>query len=203
VDLATPGSTIPLFPGEVRSLLPLTCLTDRVEENVKVLKSQVHPLDHNSVPYNFSSTLSPFLQSASRALNLPPRSAQTFDSASQTARTNGHTTSIRASRSESNDHAPPVDSRYTGQILVSGYNVAFVVPKELLPRPEFDEESYIKTPSKDAHSRYKSEDDAHARTPSVKRRISMGEKNQAQFIAAIDMWVPCLSKPPRSPFLVC
>ncbi len=48
------------------------------EENIKVLKSQVHPLDHNSAPYNFSSTVSPLLHSAARALNLPARSPHTF-----------------------------------------------------------------------------------------------------------------------------
>ncbi|KAF9066299.1 hypothetical protein BDP27DRAFT_1330787 [Rhodocollybia butyracea] len=38
---SAPGSTVQLFP----------------EENVKILSSQVHPLDNNSTPYNFDSTL--------------------------------------------------------------------------------------------------------------------------------------------------
>ncbi|THH28498.1 hypothetical protein EUX98_g5693 [Antrodiella citrinella] len=45
VDSVAPGSTIPLFP----------------EENVKILDSQVHPLDSSSAPYNFSSTTSTLL----------------------------------------------------------------------------------------------------------------------------------------------
>jgi hypothetical protein len=36
----------------------------------------------------------------------------------------------------------------------------------------------------------------------AKGRLSISERNQAQFMAAIDMWVPLLSMPPRLPFLV-
>lgn len=173
-----------------RGLFPFSSLTNHVEENVKVLKSQVHPLDHNSVPYDFSSTLSPFLRSAARALNLP-QSGQASDSVLKMAKT----------RSKSSDRVPSVDIHYTGQILVSGYNIAFVVPKEIPPRHESQEESYLKTP-KDARARSRSEDEVDARTP-VKHLISIGERKHAQFMAAVDMWVPFLSKPPRLPFLVC
>lgn len=173
------------------------------EENVKILTSQVHPLDHNSAPYNFSSTVSPLLHTAARALNLPARSSQTFDSVVKQMRANGYapsTRTSRTSRSEPNDSVPPVDINYTGQVLVSGYNIAFVLPKEFLTRSGVDEESYMQTPYSTSRSR--SEDETPTRTPLSKNRLSIGERNQAQFMAAIDMWVPFLSKPPRSPFLV-
>jgi hypothetical protein len=35
------------------------------------------------------------------------------------------------------------------------------------------------------------------------RRPSIGDRNTAQFMAAIDMWVPYVSRPPRFPYLVC
>jgi hypothetical protein len=35
------------------------------------------------------------------------------------------------------------------------------------------------------------------------RRPSIGERNITQFMAAIDMWVPYVSRPPRFPYLVC
>jgi hypothetical protein len=159
-----------------------------------VFKSQVHPLDHNSAPYNFSSSLSPLLHSAARALSLPARTSQTFELALKQARSHGHTSSIRPSRSEHSDVAP-VDEYYTGSIQVSDYSVAFALPKEFLPRSEPDD-SYMTTPS-----RSRSEDEGATRTP-VKGRLSISERNQVQFMAAIDLCVPLLSMPPRSPFLV-
>jgi len=209
VDLSSTGSCYswvlcPPFPGFV----PCSIFEGRVsdsshpEENIRVLKSQVHPLDHNSAPYNFSSSLSPMLHSAARALNLPARIPQTFDSALKQPRSNHtHPLSIRSSRSEHNDLVPPVDVHYTGSIQISEYNVAFVLPKEFLPRSESDE-SYMRTPSKDISPRSRSDDEAAMRTPLVKSRLSISDRNQAQFMAAIDLWVPLLSTPPRSPFLV-
>ncbi|KAF9527020.1 hypothetical protein CPB83DRAFT_794094 [Crepidotus variabilis] len=185
LDSVTPGSTIPLFP----------------EENLKVLTYQVHPLDSNSIPYNFSSTISPLLHSAARALNLPARSSQTFDTALKQARSNGHASSIRFSKPESSDSIAPVDSYYAGQILVNNYQVAFALPKEFLSRPESEDDTYSTTPLSN-HSRHKREDATHERTPKNRRRHSITERNQVQFMAAIDMWVPFLSKPPRSPFLL-
>ncbi|KAJ3771598.1 hypothetical protein FB446DRAFT_803418, partial [Lentinula raphanica] len=64
LDSVSPGQTVQLFP----------------EENVKILSSQVHPLDSNSVSYNFDSAVSPLLNRAARALKLPERSKQTFQS---------------------------------------------------------------------------------------------------------------------------
>lgn len=147
------------------------------------------------MPYNFSSSLSPLLHSAARALNLPARSSQTFDFALKQARSQGHPSAIRSSRSEHSDLVSPVDAHYAGSIQISDYNVAFVLPKDFIPRSEADE-SYIKTPSKDSRSR--SEDETAAR----KGRLSISERNQAHFMAAINLWVPLLSMPPRSPYLV-
>ncbi|KAJ3510224.1 hypothetical protein NLJ89_g4806 [Agrocybe chaxingu] len=173
LDYVTPGSTIPLFP----------------EENVKILTSQVHPLDNNSVPYNFSSTISPMLHAAARALNLPARSSETFNSAFDLEKSNGRASSSRISKSDNPEHVLPIDAQYTGHILVSGYNISFVLPKVFLSRRKGGGLS-------------ETEEEAFTRTPGNRRRPSVGERNQAQFMAAIDLWIPLLSKPPRSPYLL-
>ncbi|KAG5636413.1 hypothetical protein H0H81_008153 [Sphagnurus paluster] len=174
-----PGSTIPLFP----------------EENVKILTSQVHPLDSHSVPYNFSSTLSPLLHNAARALNLPARSTETFNSAfSLTSPTS--TSSVANSRiSKSNggsslggsENITPIDTQYTGHILVSGYNISYVVPKVFPTRPKGISET---------------ESEVYSRSSYKSRRLSIGERGGPQFMAAIDMWIPFVSRPPRSPYLL-
>ncbi|KAI0822835.1 hypothetical protein BC628DRAFT_1412100 [Trametes gibbosa] len=140
LDSVTPGASISLFP----------------EENLKILDSQVHPLDATSAPYNFSSVTSPLLHKAARALNLPARSSHTY-------------VPLSASTTSS-DTIPPLDERYTGQILVSSYHVSYILPKEF-PRRETDSRS--KRPS-----------------------------TVAQFMAAIDVWVPFLTQPPHAPFLL-
>ncbi|KAI0362449.1 hypothetical protein OH77DRAFT_1467190 [Trametes cingulata] len=140
LESVTPGSSIALFP----------------EGNLKILDSQVHPLDANSAPYNFSSVTSPLLHKAARALNLPARSAQTY-------------VPLTASTTSS-DSLPPLDEKYTGQILVSSYHVSYILPKDF-PRREVDSRS---------------------RRPST----------TAQFMAAIDLWVPFLTQPPHAPFLL-
>ncbi|KAI0950172.1 hypothetical protein AcV7_008720 [Taiwanofungus camphoratus] len=141
LDNITPGATIALFP----------------EENLKILDSQVHPLDSNSVPYNFSSTTCPLLHKAARALNLPARSSTSY-------------VSLADSISSSSASIPPLEDKYTGHILVSGYHVSYVLPKEF-PRKESDGRS--------------------------RRGSSM-----MHFMAAVDIWVPFLSRPPHAPFLL-
>jgi hypothetical protein len=69
LDSVTPGSTIPLFPGSSVVVHEFHGADLWAEESVKILSSQVHPLDHNSVPYDFSSDLCPLLHHAARALN--------------------------------------------------------------------------------------------------------------------------------------
>ncbi|KAJ2934893.1 hypothetical protein H1R20_g2148, partial [Candolleomyces eurysporus] len=170
LESVVPGSTIPLFP----------------EENVKVLSSQVHPLDPNSVPYNFSSTVSPLLHRAACALNLPARSQESFNSAFDLGSTHSNVStpsSLRASKPENAEMIPPVDPQYTGHILVSGYNISYVLPK-VFPNQSLDHE------------------EPYSRASSRARRPSISERNTAQFMAAIDMWVPYVSKPSRHPYLL-
>ncbi|KAJ7481214.1 hypothetical protein B0H11DRAFT_1863573 [Mycena galericulata] len=174
LDLITPGSTIPLFP----------------EENVKILSSQVHPLDNNSVPYDFSSDLSPLLHNAARALNLPSRSSESYHAAfglSPPATSASVAGSVRSSKSNGSSNStrsttPPVDNKYTGHILVSGYNISYVLPKAFPGRFQ--------------------DSDVYSRSSGGIRRSSIVERNTVQFMAAIDMWVPYASRPPRSPYLL-
>ncbi|VDB82700.1 unnamed protein product [Peniophora sp. CBMAI 1063] len=168
VDNVIPGSAIPLFK----------------EGDVKILDSEIHPLDHNSTPYNFSSSVSPLLHNAARALNLPARLSQTYNSVFE-SKPNG---SSRYQYGSSSGSEPDrLDKKYTGEIIVSGFNVSFAVPREL-PRSKTvnGDES---TPTAKERSR---------------RRSSFGaEKNVVQFMAGISMVVPYTSKPPRAPWLVC
>ncbi|KAF9454624.1 hypothetical protein P691DRAFT_692348 [Macrolepiota fuliginosa MF-IS2] len=174
IDSISPGSTIALFP----------------EENIKILTSQVHPLDSNSVPYNFSSTGSPLLHNAARALNLPARLPTTFNGAFRlSSTTNKASSTVSTSRSSEPEATtiPPVDPQYTGQILVSGYHIAFVLPKHF---PSWD------------HARTEEESERSSHLPHHKRRLSIGDRNHAHFMAAIDMWVPYVTRPPRFPYLL-
>ncbi|KAF5387494.1 hypothetical protein D9757_006511 [Collybiopsis confluens] len=146
LDSTTAGSTIQLFP----------------EEHVKILSSQVHPLDSNSVPYYFDSTVSPLLSRAAHALKLPERSKQTFHAA------------FGLPLAESSS---VVDSAYTGHILVSGYHISYVSPKV-----------------------FPSESSKHSSIS--RRRSSIGERPHVQFMVAIDLLVPYVARPPRSPYLL-
>ncbi|KDQ61102.1 hypothetical protein JAAARDRAFT_67494 [Jaapia argillacea MUCL 33604] len=187
LDSIAPNSTIPLFP----------------EENVKILSAQIHPIDPStSAPYNFSSSTSPLLHKAARALNLPARSSQSYLSlfglappqAHQSTSSSSHTRRSSSNGSQAQD-IPPLDERYTGQILVSQYNVSYVLPKEFPPFP---------TP-KMRTSGLDYDDGRSSRASSGRSRrasIGGGDKNLLQFMAAIEMWVPFLSRPPRAPYLL-
>lgn len=194
MDSVTPGSTIPLFSGLNVLLFIYSTFVQGfyfAEENVKVLTSQVHPLDHNSVPFNFSSAVSPLLHNAARALNLSARSSETFNSALGTAKSNATPSSSRSSKSNksnTNDETSPIDVQYTGHILVSGYSISFVLPKIFL------------SPARNGGS--SDNEEGLSRTPVTPRRTPAGERSQAHFMAAIDLWVPFLCMPPRSPYLV-
>ena len=133
---------------------------------MKILDSQVHPLDSSSAPYNFSSTTCALLHRGARALSLPARSRVLYTSLFGSI----------SSTSSSSSNPPPLEERYVGHILVSGYHVSYVLPKEFPPRVE----------------------EMASRTSS--RRMSTA--TTMQFMAAIDMWIPFLSKPPHSPYLV-
>ncbi|KAF9261403.1 hypothetical protein L218DRAFT_930902 [Marasmius fiardii PR-910] len=183
LDSVSPGQTIQLFP----------------EENVKILDYIIHPLDNSSAPYNFDSKTTPLLHSAGRALNLPARSQQTFQAvfgltpppsaSSSTPVTSSSSRSSKGTANGSSTHIGPVDPAYTGQILVSGYHVSYVLPKAFLPRYPEDASG---TNSVRASGKYGG------------RRLSIGDRDrlQTQFVAAIELWVPFISQPPRSPFLL-
>lgn len=160
------------------------------------MTSQVHPIDNNSVPYNFSSTVSPLLHNAARALNLPARSSEIFNNVPNlSVPPPASFISNKASKSTNNytgsENIAPIDQQYTGHILVSGYNISYVLPK-VFP---------LRRRSADALTDNEGEEYP---TSSIQgRRPSIGERHTAQFMAAIDMWVPYVSRPPRFPYLVC
>lgn len=116
------------------------------------------------MPYNFSTTASPLLKRAARALNLPARSKDSYMSVFGSL----------ASSSTSASSTAPLDERYTGHILVSQYQISYVLPKEYPPSTRSYDSSYG-------------------------RRSSAYE---LQFMAAIDIWIPYVSKPPSYPYLV-
>ncbi|KZV65413.1 hypothetical protein PENSPDRAFT_638385 [Peniophora sp. CONT] len=170
VDNVIPGSAIPLFK----------------EGDVKILDSEIHPLDHNSTPYNFSSSNSPLLHNAARALNLPARLQQSYTSIFESKLGNS---SRYAYGSTGGNDPDRLDKKYTGEIIVSGFNVSFAVPRELPPRSRAVNGDDLPTPTAKERSR---------------RRSSFGaEKNVVQFMAGISMVVPYTSRPPRAPWLVC
>lgn len=192
MDAVSPGSTLPLFPGKTLILgFPFILLTIIIlEGNLKMLSSEVHPIDNNSVPYNFSSTTSPLLNNTARALNLLPRSSKSYLSVFglPTAGASVMSHSSRASSSTSSSHStniPPLDDKYTGHILVSGYNISYVLPKEFPPR--FGEQSAMRVSTFSA---------------AQMRRGSIGERNNMHFMAGMDLWVPYVSRPPKAPYLV-
>ena len=155
------------------------------EENLKLLSAQVHPIDSNSVPYAFSSSACPTLSSAARALNLPTRSSKSYLSlfGVQPA---ASLHSSRASSSPANAPNAPLDDRYTGHIIVSGYNIAYILPKDFPPR-FIGNESALRVSTFSA---------------AAMRRHSVTERSNIHFMAAVDLFVPFASRPPRAPFLV-
>lgn len=173
-------SSLPLLPR----------LTLGTEGNVKITDSQVHPLDHSSVPYNYSTTTSPLVHKGARALNLPSRSTNSYLSLFLTNSRSVHQSST-TNRSSMNG-AGALDAKYTGHILVGGYHVSFVLPKEFPPNYR------IGSSSLDSD-----DDDPVVPTPVKSRRGSViGDKNMLQFMASIVMWVPFLTQPPKAPYLV-
>ncbi|KAH9060011.1 hypothetical protein EDB87DRAFT_1618001 [Lactarius vividus] len=173
VDNIVPGSAIPLFK----------------EENVKILESEVHPLDPSSVPYNFSSTASPLLHNAARALNLPARSPHSYLTLFD-QRPNVSTRLVSSPSISSDADVPSLDEKYTGHILVSGYQVSFVLPSELPPLSKLGGRS-------DSGGDY-----TPLPTKLRGRRNSVSEKSVLLFVAGISMVVPYLTHPQRAPWLL-
>lgn len=163
-----------------------------VEENIRIHDFKVHPLDANYVPYNFSSATSPLLSSAARALSLPRRSTKSYLSLfnnTLSATTPAHHRDASTSRVHSSGGSvvPQLEERYTGYILVSGYNVCYVVPKEF---PD-----HVKLWGSADHSEGESISSRNtAHTPFQNRRHSTTEKSVLHFMAALDISVPYLSK---------
>ncbi|KAI0273473.1 hypothetical protein BC834DRAFT_854016 [Gloeopeniophorella convolvens] len=172
VDNVVPGCTIPLFK----------------EDNVKIIESEVHPLDSSSVPYNFSSGASPLLHNAARALSLPARSPHSYLTLfDQRSSTSSHYT---GSLTSSDADVPALDEKYTGHILVSGYQVSFVLPSEF-------------PPSSKLGSRLENGSDYTPVPIKLRgRRSSISEKNVLLFMAGISMMVPYLTRPQRAPWLL-
>lgn len=173
IDSIVPGSAIPLFK----------------EENVKILESEVHPLDSSSVPYNFSSTASPLLHNAARALNLPARSPHSYLTLFDQRPI--FSTHLASSPSMSTDADVPIlEEKYTGHILVTGYQVSFVLPSELPPLSKLGGKS-------DTGADY-----TPLPTKLRGRRNSVSEKSVLLFMAGISMVVPYLTHPQRAPWLL-
>ena len=166
-----------------------TNLTRFAEENVKILESEVHPLDSSSVPYNFSSTASPLLHNAARALNLPARSPHSYLTLFDQRPI--FSTHLASSPSISTDADVPIlEEKYTGHILVTGYQVSFVLPSELPPLSKLSGKS-------DTGADY-----TPLPTKLRGRRNSVSEKSVLLFMAGISMVVPYLTHPQRAPWLV-
>ena len=156
---------------------------------MKIVDWAVHPLDLASVPYNFSSSDSPLLHSAARALCLPARSSRSYLSLFPK-----HSLTPSRYATPSSSRAPEqaqLDKKYTGHILVSGYQISFVAPKEIPPKVRLPDQQHEDEPVTPVQlSKYRS------------RRHSLGGKVLHQFMVSIKMHVPYLSMPPRAPWLV-
>ncbi|KAF8517510.1 hypothetical protein BU17DRAFT_49629 [Hysterangium stoloniferum] len=179
-DNAQPGTSIPLFP----------------EDNVRIITSEVQPLDERSVPYYFSATEQPLLQKTAIALQLGPKSSRPYQSLfpdyASSADSHGPNTSRR--HRENNVPPSPDVQHYIGRILVSGYHVTLVLPKEFPPKPR---------PNADSDG-----DDPHVKeVPSSwstrsARRSSIFNKNYLHLMVGIELFLPYVLMPPRGPFLV-
>jgi hypothetical protein len=126
-DTTSPGTPIALF---------------REEENLKILKFKIHPLNQELVPYSFDESIYPLLNKAARALNLPIRSEQSYLSLFMS----------NMSMATNTDPYTALDDRYTGTILVNDYNVCFVTPREIPVIPR-DPSSMPRTTSTPQHKR--------------------------------------------------
>ncbi|KAL0946801.1 hypothetical protein HGRIS_012972 [Hohenbuehelia grisea] len=174
------GMTIPLFP----------------EENVKIMKSHIHPLTKDGAPFKFPLEQCTLLHKAARALGLPNQSTDSYLSVfgPSPLASKPWASSIRSSRASSSSQHPedewPIDPKYTGDITVSNYQVSFVLPKEF---PSLEPSASI----------YGDHDLSRSQTPYKRRRSSIGERHVLQFMAAIEMFIPYLSSPPRAPYLLC
>ena len=174
------------------------------ENNVRITQSKVHPLDDRSVPYHFSATDQPLLQKTAIALQLGPKSSRSyhtlFPHVSLPLDPTLSSGSRRTREGHSSSAGPPHnDERYTGYILVSGYNITLVLPKEFPPKTQLavagaesdGDDGFVK----DVHSPWLSR--------SARRSSSIFHKNYLHMMAGMELFVPYVLTPPRGPFLVC
>lgn len=151
-----------------------------------MLSAQVHPLDIHSAPYNFSSTSFPLLNNAARALHLPTLSQKSYLSVFGVPTPASPAMHSSRTSSPTAHNTPPLDEKYTGHIIVSGYNISYILPKEFPPRFHGGD-SALRVSTFSA---------------TQMRRPSISERNNMHFMAAIELWVPYASRPPKAPFLV-
>lgn len=148
------------------------------EEETRLINHQVLPIDADSAPYDFNLADNPVLRSAARALNLPARSSQSYLSLFPNASSSkGCPTGSIVSEME---------RKYFGHFVVSGYNVCFVLPTEFPPlfsrQSSSTDSDGGQLSSRNAHSSFKS------------RRSSALMRPSLQFVAALELRVPFLSK---------
>ncbi|KAF8179075.1 nucleoporin Nup186/Nup192/Nup205 [Mycena galopus ATCC 62051] len=105
----------------------------------------------------------------------PPATSASVAGSVRSTKSNGLFASNRAA-------TPPIDTKYTGHIFISNHHISYVLSK-VFPTRYQDSEAYSRPSGSLRHS-------------------SIIERNTAQFMAAIDMFVPYTSRPPRSPYLV-
>ncbi|KAF8582306.1 hypothetical protein K439DRAFT_161858 [Ramaria rubella] len=185
VDNALPGASIPLFR----------------EDNIRIIQSKVHPLDERSVPYHFSSTEQPLLQKAAVALQLGPKSSRPFHTLFPHTSPSLDPTQAGSSRRNRDSTATTLaahnDERYIGRILISGYNVTLILPKEYPPRSQppgggagsDGEDGFVKdTPSRS--------------TRSARHSSPLFNKNFLLMMVGMEIFLPYAITPPKGPFLI-
>ncbi|KAG8826538.1 hypothetical protein FRC19_008697 [Serendipita sp. 401] len=181
------GASLRLF---MKIVLPLDGLVGGAsiplfpEENVRIVTSKVHPLDSSSTPYAFSSTAVPLLHKAARALNLPPRSNKSYYTFLGIPPPSPIITSpADPSSSRRATAAAPLPLSVTGEINVSNFHICFILPRILPTRGALLADSdFDRTPRN--------------------RRGSLVEGKNIVFMAGVEIFVPFLSRPPRSPYLL-
>lgn len=147
---------------------------------MKIRGFEVHPIDSDNAPYNFSSTTNPDLHNAAGALNLPPRSTRSYLSLFDSV------THATPGRIRSNVQS--LEERYSGSFLISGYNVCYVLPKE------FPANNKLRAGTDSEGDGLSSRTASRRSSSRAGRRGSVSERNVIQFMAALSLWIPFASK---------
>ena len=178
--------------------------SDSPENKIRITQSKVHPLDERSVPYHFSATEQPLLQKTAIALQLGPKSSRSYHTLfSRLSPSLDPTISTGSRRGReghlSNSVPPQNDERYTGYILVSGYNITLVLPKEFPPKPQIT----LTGAESDGDEGFAKDVQSPWLSRSAKRSSSFFHKNYLHMMAGIELFIPYVLTPPKGPFLVC